>query len=128
MNERTRTATLMLGTVLLLAGLAGLLRGTSDIVSMSLTITGVIMIALGVVFSMRAEQEQRMDERIRKLSTRGLAWSWLITFLIIGALVWNDLLGIIALTVQHNLAIIYAAMILSAFAFQRYLYRRGDVD
>jgi hypothetical protein len=119
---------LTLGTIAISAGIITMITMANPIASLALMITGTVMIAIGIAFSIRSEKTILPDERIRKLSTRGLAWSWLTTFFVIGLLVWNDLFAFIPFTVQHTLSIIYATMIISAYAFQRTLYQRGDIE
>lgn len=88
---------------------------------------GITMVIIGFFRRLRVKNMPVKDERIKKLSMFGLAYSWITTFLVITIFFWFDYFGLVTITTQQYYNVVFLTMIISAVAFQKFLYRKGDV-
>jgi O-antigen/teichoic acid export membrane protein len=89
---------------------------------------GIAMIIISVFRKLRKKTMPEKDERIKKLSMYGLGYSWITTFLVITIFFWFDYFGLVTISSEQYYSIVFATMILSAVAFQKFLYKKGDVE
>lgn len=98
------------------------------IITIVLINSGAILVLYNLYYHIKYREVPSKDERIRKIANAGLAYSWVITFLIITAIFWIDYFNWFEITVQQVVGIIYFGMIISALIFQTYFKRMGDVE
>ncbi|WP_459202603.1 hypothetical protein [Methanococcus sp. CF] len=89
---------------------------------------GVILIIYNLYYHIKYREVPSKDERIRKIANAGLAYSWVLTFLIMNLIFWVDYFKWLEITVQQVIGLIYFVMIISALLFQQYFKRQGDVE
>jgi len=117
----------------------GALMITSGIVSILLTageaIIGTMLLAAGFAFLItgisrhrRYGDEPESDERSRKIGAYGITYAWLTGLFFMFGLFWLDYFSILRLSEQNALALSILALALSAFIYQIYLLRKGDVN
>lgn len=99
---------------------------TAQLASSILSI-GITMVIIGLFRKLRKNEFPEKDERIKKLSMYGLGYSWITTFLVITIFFWFDYFGLVKITTQQYYNVVFMTMIISAVAFQKFLYRKGDV-
>ena len=68
------------------------------------------------------------DERSKKIGAYGLSYAWLTGILFISALFWLDLMGTFRLGTQEALGLSLMVLVISAVAYQIYLFQKGDVE
>ncbi len=88
---------------------------------------GLIAILISA-FRLRKSGEPIQDERTRRISMYGLAWSWFSTLILISVLVWVHIFNVIELDVMGVLAIIFFFMSVTGYLFKFIYLRRGDVE
>lgn len=98
----------IIGTILLLAGLAFLITG--------------------ITRHRQYGNEPESDERSKKIGAYGLSYAWLTGLFFMFCLLWLDYLGIFRLGTQVALTLSLVVLILSAQVYQIYLFRKGDVE
>jgi len=117
----------------------GALMITSGIVSILLTageaIIGTMLLAAGFAFLItgisrhrRYGDEPESDERSRKIGAYGIIYAWLTGLFFMFGLFWLDYFSILRLSEQNALALSILALALSAFIYQIYLLRKGDIN
>lgn len=118
-----------LGVGFVLAGMFMIARQIIDAkISSSILSIGVTMIIIAVFRKLRKKTMPEKDERIKKLSMYGLGYSWIVTFLVITIFFWFDYFGFVNISTQQYYSVVFVTMILSAVAFQTFLYKKGDVE
>ena len=118
-----------LGTAFVLAGAFMIaLQLLSAQISSSILSIGITMIIIALVRKIREKTTPEKDERIQKLSMYGLGYSWITTFLVITIFFWFDYFGLVSITTQQYYSVVFATMIISAVTFQKFLYKKGDVE
>ena len=88
---------------------------------------GIVFIALGAVRHIIYKQEPEEDERIKKINTLTLSYSWIVTLVLVGALLLLDKWDIFKMTVLQALGLTMAVMIAVAIVAEWYLKRKGDI-
>lgn len=119
---------LALGLVLLLMGIFEPFQNIFRFSPFILIEMGIIVIIVTVVRHFRLGKQPVNDERTKKLSSYGVAYSWLLTIIAIALLVWVDLLELVVLSARDVLLILFLIMILSVNVFKWYFMRKADVD
>lgn len=120
---------LILGTFTLFVGiLAGFFPGTGRFPPYILIEIGIIVIIVSMLRISRIKNGPVNDERTKKLSSYGVAYSWLLTLIVIALLIWVDLLELVELTVMDVLQVLLLVMVLSANVFKWYFMRKADLD
>ncbi len=102
------TGDAVIGTILLVAGLAFLITG--------------------ITRHYRDGEGPESDERSKRIGAFGLSYAWLTGLFFMFGLFWLDYAGILRLGTQIALALSIVVLALSARLYQIYLFRRGDVD
>jgi hypothetical protein len=121
---------LILGILLVLAGIALPYAGIAveGPTTLALVSAGVAMVTVAVITSLRLRDEVPADERTKKIGAYGITYSWVLTLVVIMLFFWVDYLGLAAFSLQGVLGVLLFTMILSARAFQWFLFQRGDVE
>jgi hypothetical protein len=118
-----------LGTAFVLSGMFMIaLQIINAQVSSAILSIGITMIIIAVFRKIRKKTMPEKDERIKKLSMYGLGYSWITTFLVITIFFWFDYFGFVNITTQQYYSVVFFTMIISAVAFQKFLYKKGDVE
>jgi hypothetical protein len=118
-----------LGIAFLLAGVFMIALQIIDAkISSSILSIGITMVIIAVFRKIRKKTMPEKDERIKKLSMYGLGYSWITTFLVITIFFWFDYFGFVDITTQQYYSVVFVTMIVSAVAFQKFLYKKGDVE
>jgi hypothetical protein len=99
-----------------------------SIISMILITGGCAFLAVGVHRHRRYGDGPETDERSKKIGAYGLSYAWLTGILFISALYWLDLMGFFRLGTQVALGISLMVLVISAVAYQMYLFRKGDIE
>ena len=89
---------------------------------------GLILIFIGAMRVRRSPELEIQDERTKKIGAWGIAYSWYLTFLFI---VFALLAYAFELPIPDTgslLLMLIIIMPLSAYLFQFYFHRRGDID
>ncbi len=84
---------------------------------------GFFVIAFSVYLS-----NMPRDERSKGIGNKSLAWSWIVTFIVLVLLLWNSGLRPGSLTVPRVLFILFWTMLVSTAIFYRWLYHRGGSE
>lgn len=120
---------LILGIILVFVGiLVGFFPDTGRSSPVVLIEIGMIVIIISAFRLSSLEKGPVTDERTKKLSSYGVAYSWLLTLIVIALLVWVDLLELVELTVRDVLLILFLVMVISANVFKWYFVRKADVE
>lgn len=119
-----------IGMLILLSGiLLEILTSIDDSITIFLTNAGIIVM-LGSYYKLHYRESTMsiQDEWTRKVGRTGLAYSWIVTFMVMIGLFWINHFGWFQMSVNEVLGIIFFTMIISANLFQFYFKRRGDVE
>ncbi|MBA2862009.1 hypothetical protein [Methanococcus maripaludis] len=100
----------------------------SNLITAILINAGVILIIYNLYYHIKYCEVPSKDERIRKIANAGLAYSWVLTFLVMNLIFWVDYFNWFEITVAQVIGIIYFVMLISALLFQQYFKRQGDVE
>jgi hypothetical protein len=118
-----------LGTSVALAGMFMIaMQLINAQVSSAILSIGITIIIIAIFRKIRKKTMPEKDERIKKLSMYGLGYSWITTFLVITIFFWFDYFGFVNITTQQYYSVVFFTMIISAVAFQKFLYKKGDVE
>ncbi|MEA3343993.1 MAG: hypothetical protein U9Q92_07580 [archaeon] len=128
-EKRQYVVTVIAGLLLISLGIFCQLTGlANEIISLIFINAGTIMAVIGVIHYNKFGAGLTQDERTRKLGSRALSYSWLITFVMLNIIFWIDYLNIIKITLSQGLGIILFTMVLSAGILQWILKRKGIVN
>jgi hypothetical protein len=98
------------------------------IFSTILITAGCAFLAVGVVRHRQYGEGPESDERSKKIGAYGLSYAWLTGIVFISALFWLDLMGTLRLGTQGALGLSLMVLVISAIAYQIYLFKKGDVE
>ena len=98
------------------------------IFSTILIMGGCAFFAVGILRHRQYRDGPESDERSKKIGAYGLSYAWLTGILFISALFWLDLMGTLRLGTQGALGLSLLVLVISAVAYQIYLFRKGDVE
>jgi uncharacterized membrane protein YidH (DUF202 family) len=111
--------TIIAGMLLMALGFFYQVTGlTGENIGLIFINAGVILMVVAVLKYNKLGAGVRQDEMSRMISSRGLAHSWFLTFVVINLLFWFDSFEILNLTVQQLLGVIIFFMIISASVFK----------
>jgi hypothetical protein len=117
------------GRVILLAGILVAAFLEVDVLIPTMLINTGLIIFLSTAFRpFKSGDLPDIDERTKKLAAYGVAYSWLLTLVLITVLIWVDYFKLLELTVRGVLGILLFFMIISANVFRWYFMRKGDVE
>jgi len=121
---------LIFGPVILAAGIAlqVFYTGIDELVSITLIVIGVVLIANGVYRYIRYGELPERDERTRKINAFATAYSWWTTMVFIAIIMWLNHFSIVNLNSTQILGLILFVMGATAVLFKWYLMRKGDIE
>jgi hypothetical protein len=115
--------------LMVVSGLVFLVMISGDAVTGTiLLVAGIIFLVTGIIRQKKFGNDPESDERSKKIGTYGLSYAWLTGLFFMFGLFWLDYLNIMRLGTQIALALSIAVLALSAWVYQMYLLRRGDVE
>ncbi|MCD4806180.1 MAG: hypothetical protein K8R13_01125 [Methanococcoides sp.] len=118
-----------IGTLILLLGIIlEVFTSIDSIITISLINAGIIVILVSYYKFIKYKGGHTQDEWTRKIGRTGLAYSWIVTFVVTIGLFWVDYFGWLQMSVNEVLVIIFFTMIISVNLFQFYFKRQGDVE
>jgi len=94
----------------------------------TLTIVGLVLVVLGLVRHMKYGARRDEDERTKKINAFTLSYSWVVTIVVVGVLLWLDHYNILKMTVVQALGLTMFVMIAVAVVSELYLKRKGDIE
>lgn len=119
---------IVIGALMIVGGIIGaVFEPGGSIISTILITGGCAFLAVGVLRHRRYGEGPESDERSKKIGAYGLSYAWLTGILFISALYWLDLMGFLRLGTQGVLGLSLTVLVISAVAYQMYLFRKGDV-
>ena len=98
----------------------------SNVVSLIFINLGIILVVVKTIQLNKFGAGVVQDERTRKISTMGISYSWLITFVFLNILFWVDSLQIVSMGLNQGVSIVIFVMILSAVFF-KYILKRKNI-
>jgi TRAP-type C4-dicarboxylate transport system permease large subunit len=120
---------LALGVILMLAGmLSAAFLEVDASVSIFLIVMGLVMFIITAFRLFRSGDLPDRDERTKKLASYGIAYSWILTLVLITVLYWIEFLDLAELTAETTLGVLLFFMIISANVFRWYFMRKGDIE
>lgn len=120
---------MIIATLILLSGIVlEAFTSIDRIVTISIINAGLIVILFSSYYFIKYNAGPVQDEWTRKIGRTGLAYSWIVTFLVMTGIFWIDYFGWLQMSVTQVLGIIFFTMIISANLFQLYFKRRGDIE
>ncbi len=120
---------IIIGILMVAYGLAVLLMSGGDaVIGTVLLCAGLAFLITGAIRHRKYGDDPESDERSKKIGAYGITYAWLTGLFFMTALFWLDYTGLLMLTTQNALAISVVVLVLSAVAYQAWLFRKGDVD
>lgn len=114
------------GLILIALGIAYyLLQIGSNLISLIFINSGLILAVISVLKFNKLGAGLKQDERTRQLSSTGLAYSWLTTFVVLNILFWIDWLKIYRFNLAQGVSLTIFVMIISASIFKWRLNNKG---
>jgi hypothetical protein len=127
MEKRRKYILLMIsGVILIVLGfLYQALELSGNVISLLFINAGIVMMVVAVLKYNKLGAGVDQDEMTRKMSSRGLSYSWLLTFVTINVLFWMDYVEVVRLSVPTVLGIVMFVMVISASVCKKWLFRTG---
>ena len=119
----------VVGSILILWGGAILLNPAGDmLLAGTLVVFGMVFLVGGITSWWKYGEGPEQDERSRRIGAIGMSYSWSLTLSFMWVIFLLDHYGLIMLAVGTALGASIIVMALSAFAFQVYLSRKGEIE
>ena len=127
--ERYSKLAYSIALLLIMSGVAMLVFfENNQELSLAMVNAGSIIIFVTFVRGRRRSKGGTLkDERLVKIGSYGLSYSWLTTLILVTLLFWVDLFELVQFNVTQVLGLLLFVMVLTAKGFQWYLFRKGDV-
>ena len=125
MKMRSYHTGIALGVMLIISGLSLSLLGYDAVF---LAVGGVAALATTAVRRWQRGNEPEKDERTNKIRAFGLAYSWLMSIILVLIIFCATIMGFISIDAITALSITIYIMTGSAIVSLAVLHRRGDVD
>jgi hypothetical protein len=120
---------IIIGALMIVSGIiSAVFTPGGFIFSTILIAAGCAFLAVGVIRHRQYGEGPESDERSKKIGAYGLSYAWLTGILFISVLFWLDLLGTLRLGTQGALGLSLMVLVISAVAYQVYLFKKGDVE
>lgn len=120
---------IIIGIIMIISGVASVILTAGEaIIGTILLVAGLAFLITGVSRHRQCGDDPESDERSKKIGAYGLSYAWLTGLLFMFVLFWLDYLGILRVGTQVALAVSILVLALSARLYQIYLFRRGDVE
>ncbi len=121
-KEKKYTIAIISGVLLILLGSFYYFSGmASNLIGLLFINLGIILVVIKTLQFNKFGAGVKQDERTRKISTRGISYSWLTTFVFLNILFWIDVFQIINLDLSQGISLIFFVMIISAVVFKALL-------
>lgn len=126
MNKETeyKISILAGGLLILFGSFYNLSRMTNNVVSLIFIVAGITLVVVKTLQLNKYGAGVVQDERTRKISSRGISYSWIITFFALNILFWIDTLKIARISLSQGVGVIIFTMIISAAIFKYILKDR----
>ena len=115
---------LMLGAAIFVVGIVLV---DSSLAS-SLRAVGIVLMGLGLVRHKLYGEGPEEDERTRKMDAFALSYSWIVTMVFVGAVLWLSHEDILGISSELALGLTMIVMFGSAIVSELYVKRKGDID
>lgn len=128
--EKKYLYTLVLGMIVLVAGILSITFQVFDKSSISIALinVGLVIFIVTVFRLLRKGELPDRDERTKKLAAYGITYSWLLTLVLIAVLYWVEYFKLAELSAEGVLGILLFFMIVSSNVFRWYFMQKGDVE
>lgn len=114
-KEKQYTVSIIAGMFLILFGSFYYFSGmASNLIGLLFINAGIILVVVKTLQLNKFGAGVKQDERTRKISTRGISYSWLITFVFLNILFWVDVFQIFNLELSQGISLTIFVMIISA--------------
>ncbi len=115
-KEKQYTISIISGMLLILFGSFYYFSGMAgNLIALLFINAGIILVVFKTLQLNKFGAGVNQDERTRKISTRGISYSWLITFVFLNLLFWVDVFRVINLELSQGISLTIFVMIVSAF-------------
>ena len=120
---------IIIGALMIVSGIIGAVFTQGGSIFSAILLTGgCAFLVVGVIRHRQYGEGPESDERSKKIGAYGLSYAWLTGILFISALFWLDLMGTFRLGTQGALGLSLMVLVISAMAYQIYLFKKGDVE
>ena len=128
MNQRNLYR-IIIGAIMIVSGIIGAVFDQGGSIFSTILLTGgCAFLAVGAIRHHQFGEGPESDERSKKIGAYGLSYAWLTGILFISALFWLDLMCTFRLGTQGALGLSLMVLVISAVAYQIYLFQKGDVE
>jgi uncharacterized membrane protein len=128
-NKKMYLISIIAGVILIFLGaFYNMTMDVNIVIPIAFTTAGFVLVIASTIRYNKFGAGVTQDERTRKLSTRAISYSWLLTFIIVNFLFWIDYLKIVELSVGAIIAWVLYPMLLSAAILQMVFKRKGVID
>lgn len=108
------TISIISGMFLILFGSFYYFSGmASNLIALIFINAGIILVVIKTIQLNKYGAGVNQDERTRKISNKGISYSWLITFVFLNLLFWADVLKVVNLDLSQGISLIFFVMIIS---------------
>jgi len=120
---------IIIGALMIVSGIIGAVFTQGGSIFSAILLTGgCAFLVVGVIRHHQYGEGPESDERSKKIGAYGLSYAWLTGILFISALFWLDLMDTLRLGTQGALGLSLLVLVISAVAYQIYLFKKGDVE
>jgi len=121
---------LIFGLIILLAGIVLQISwsGLHPAITKTLITGGIILMVFGLVRHMIYKEGTEEDERTKKINAFALSYSWVVTLVLVGVLLWLDHYNILKMTAMSALGLTMFVMIVVAVVSEWYIKKKGDIE
>jgi len=92
-----------------------------------LRVVGVVLMGLGVLRHKIYGEGPEEDERTKKMDAFALSYSWIVTMVFVGAVLWLVHEDILEISSELALGLAMIVMVGSAIVSELYVKRKGDI-
>ncbi len=120
---------IVIGALMIASGVLAIVIAAGEaVIGTVLLVAGLAFLITGIARHRKYGDDPESDERSKRIGAYGLSYAWLTGLFFMFALFWLDHAGILRLDTEVALALSIVVLALSARLYQIYLFRRGDVD
>ncbi len=121
-KEKEYTVSIISGMLLMLLGSFYYFSGMAgNLIGFLFIGLGVVLVVVQTIRLNKLGAGVSQDERTRKISTRGISYSWLITLVFLNILFWIDALEVASIELSQGISLTLLVMIISAVLFKSLL-------
>lgn len=116
-KEKQYKVSIISGMLLILFGSFYYFGGmASNLIGLIFINAGIVLVVVKTLQLNKFGAGVQQDERTRKISTRGISYSWLITFVFLNILFWIDVLKVFNFELSQGISLTIFVMTVSAVA------------